>query len=588
MSINDKDKSVIQRVTIANDDEKEFAEFIQITKLHTLLERCQSDESARSELGKVENLNWSSFSIDQFDSIRPTVQSPVLGKAMDLWRAFMNAKAKDARLVEEFDAFCQNRVRELKALAGDNFPRRFTIQVADESFGPEVMVELTTTRGFVLTFKSSRFTPGQKLASPQILVGDTLTVTINDPLISGMSNSVKVGQYAERPTARLIGIGARIMKSNAPFVEKKIFLISPDPGMINLDMEPVGNGSKKPRRLELSGPKWSAVLRLQEDPRLLVDTEFSGLVASVAAMNSAMCLSSITVKETVEEAFDLDLFLSYLFFITQVQFLLIETQYLDEHGNVVGLSINSFRESQPQRYVIGKSLVTTHDMRDKWNKLVSLGTSDDRFSNYQFTILIHAFVSMLKQPIQKGFVDCYQILDTMAKLHPDVPKTKMDSGAFSEKKKKQGILIEAMRYFIKSLNMLNLSVRQEGGDWDTTIEEISKMLSEQRNDFSVVQSVKKLLDACNIVYDRKDKAQSLALDLRHKISHNLASVQIATKEPPEKDKYKLADLVEAHRVLIKWIFDCISYLLERGFSPPSLNPSGTVAESKESAPVTRA
>ena len=159
---------------------------------------------------------------------------------------------------------------------------------------------------------------------------------------------------------------------------------------------------------------------------------------------------------------------------------------------------------------------------------------------------MHAIIGALKQPLQKGIVDLYQVLDTLALYHPDVPRTKMSDEEYSARKERQVGLLQKCRELLATTT-----------EAASDLKPIEEMVAGPRNNFSVVQRVIKLLEACGAGCDRRDSIQKLSIDLRHRISHNLAAAKVGE----DAGEFKLAQLVGVRSTLLRWALQCITAIL---------------------------
>lgn len=551
-------------IRLSQEEVEAFEQMEATSKLLHLLECCQSDESASSALNALAPANWQQFSYESFDAYRAISKDERLCEALDLWKSGYEAKKQQEQKSARWDAFFKDRISKLTTAFGDTFPKNALVS---SSNGCLLHIELSPVLGFVLTYRTVEQINIPKDALMHIEQTSAFKISVDKPRIYARSMSVAIGKPADAPLTKIIGINSKVHLAVAEGNKKIIFLASRERHMLQLDFEekPDGMNSSTSVTFAANDGTWEATLSLNEDSRYLSDKEYFSLMAS---SNDKTQLGSLTIKGPAFLSFDKDLFLSFLFFATQAEYVPIESQYVDNSDAIVGVEVAAYRELRPQWcYAIRSNWMMASQLVKIWNQISSLPLdSTNRFSQTHFKILIHSIISLLRQPLQKAIVDCYQVLDTMAKLHPDVPRTKMDQATFALNKNLQTKLIDRLRSEIDSSGD-----PMHGPQSISALDTIKNMVDNQKNDFSVVQSVLSLLKACSIVYDKKNPTQKLALDLRHKISHNLASVQVKEDNDPDPDKYTIRQLVDVKKQLLIWMFRCIEdFLRPKGDASPSL------------------
>jgi hypothetical protein len=212
-------------------------------------------------------------------------------------------------------------------------------------------------------------------------------------------------------------------------------------------------------------------------------------------------------------------------------------------------------------------------MREAFICLQRVPPRGRQFSRHHFRVLIHAIQVALRSPIQKTLIDLYQVLDTVAGLHPKVPRTKEPKEDFDLRKQKQRAIIKAS------------TLLQPPGQaiYTDASKGLDDLINNQKNEPGVARRIKMLLDAIGLPLASGDRIASLALDLRNSISHNLASVRV--KDAPEDDGYSMEELVAVQLRLLKWAHRSLSDLLwvaSESPVPATAAPTEEPAASKNS------
>jgi hypothetical protein len=302
------------------------------------------------------------------------------------------------------------------------------------------------------------------------------------------------------------------------------------------------------RTVRILGNDWSAVFRIHEDPRLLIDSSYGELLRTTV---DNVDFASVTVDGASRSFFDLDLFQFFLFFATGVEFRALELQEIAADDSVVSCTIVSERAKDFTSHGEIPGWINGDQFRSLWTRVAGLPSDGPSFLQSHFRVIVHAIIGALKQPLQKGIVDLYQVLDTLALHHPDVPRTKMSDEEYSARRQRQLALLQKCRELIAT-----------SAEAASDLKLIEGMVTSQNNDFSVVQRVIRLLEACGVGYDRQDLIQKLSIDLRHRISHNLAAAKIGE----DTGEFRSAQLVAVRSTLLRWALQCISAMLPAGSS----------------------
>jgi hypothetical protein len=494
-------------IYLNEDHKQEFQRMEKVMKLHLLLDRCQADESARAALNGLLPADWSKFSYDNFDQFRSLTQDKIFCEALDLWKSEYEAKTLQEARMGEWTKFFTNRTSRITSLLGEKFPKSLPVLLND---GLSLTLELSPVLGFVLNYSSLDRTLTD--SSSHIECSSDVQITVEKPSV--YSRTRNFGGDAVYSSMRVIGVNSKLQVIDSQYVRKIIILASREPHMLLLDFEECSDGSTSRRKAVFNSAngEWQAILRIGEDLRYVLDREFLSLAVS---SSDKMNMSSLTITGSDFLSFDQDLFLSFLFFATQAQYVPIETQYLDETNAVIGIEIGAYRELRPQWFYSTRSNFIADSQMIKIWELVSALPVDSpiSFSQTHFKIIINSIISLLRQPLQKAIVDCYQILDTMAKLHSDVPRTKTTQENFTSNKNLQLQLLHRLRDQLELESSANAKIDSEVR---AALDGVKNLIDNQKNDFSVVQSVIALLKACGIIYDKNDIVQKTALDLRTK------------------------------------------------------------------------
>lgn len=285
------------------------------------------------------------------------------------------------------------------------------------------------------------------------------------------------------------------------------------------------------RRIELNGPGWEATLDLEDDERLLFDLGYFKLIAALADRPH---VARMTVNGDRQSEFPRELLWAVLAQTVHADVRLLETQ-TESAGSVLAIEIPGERPKRPLAWWRARQYVAYEEIEATWKAALLLPESGDAFSRHHLRVAMHAIATADRQPIQKTLVDLYCVLDTLAKVHPGVPKTAIPKEEFKQTKAYQ-------RKILKKARDASTDDAER-----VAISQVDAVIEKQQNHLGVAAKILKLLDECGITFDRDDPVTRNALEWRNWLSHDLTSLPVV--EDGEKGATWTMMVAVKHRLL---------------------------------------
>jgi hypothetical protein len=520
-----------------------LAMFEEMEREQVWLRRIEQlpDPQALSELeAAAPGIDWRSLRIDTAPAIAATIADKLLARAVLTWYEIERQRRENKDAESRFISACDRRLADIRDALAHGAPGIHSIQKEFGFLPVRARVEISAALGAHVVCNLRNGSAEIPHVSEARLQSEQLELVL-DPFKS----SFTLGGDDVQIT--LSGGTSRLRLRNATEPDSALHLFLCPRLDLFWDMHAGRRGGGSARKLDLSFASGKGQLLRDEDESLFFAPE---RVRSFRAMEEATELVSLSLEGDALRAFDLDTWAFLLFIATGYEFRPIEShQGTGERVTSVSLSGSGMHP-----------LVSAHAMRDGDSRariselftLIPRLSDAGSFTRAHFRIIAHALLTALRQPIQKSLIDLYSALDTLAQFHPKVPRQRYADDEFHALKKAQTRAVEAAKAAMQGAS------EQE----KTALDLLEKSVQNFRNDFGVVQRVIVLLRESGINYDKKDAAQKAALDLRHRASHNLASIRIGPGD------YQATELVQIRDVLLLWARGALLSTMHQALNVP--------------------